>query len=282
MSTPSAAPSGSRRTWGWVVAAIVVVVAVVVAVILLTRPDDDASTASPSTVPSSASPSPTTTSTPPAPAPSPTSSATSTTATGCAPNDERPPSSADPVEVIDVDGDGRKDQAWISSGSGRRFGITTASGATFSAAIDSASPQPASAVVNVVQQEAIPIALVDLGREALLYSLTDCAVTPVQNAQGDPYTYDRGFADAGTGVGCSQDGDVLRLAGLNAVSKDDGKTFDVTRTFVDLAADGRHATNGDEATVATGAPKADAVVTTAQEVSCGDLVAGKDGPVEQQ
>ena len=81
------------------------------------------------------------------------------------------------------------------------FGITTASGATFSTSIESASPVPASAIVNRVQTQQIPIALVDLGREALVYSLTDCAVTPVANAQGQPYTFDRGFAGAGTGVG---------------------------------------------------------------------------------
>ena len=181
-----------------------------------------------------------------------------------------------------MDGDGREDQGWISAGADRRFGITTASGATFSAPIDSASPQRASAVVQVIQKDAIPIAIVDTGREALLFSLADCAVTPVQNAQGQPYTFDRGFADAGTGVGCTEDDGVLRLAGLNAVSADDGDTFDVTRTYVDLDADGRKATNGDAEKVATGAKKDDAVVTTAQEVSCGTLVAGKDGPVEPE
>ncbi|WP_156044228.1 hypothetical protein [Cellulomonas sp. HZM] len=185
-------------------------------------------------------------------------------------------------EIVDIDDDGHEDQAWITPGADRRFGITTSSGATFSAPIDSASPERASAVVERVQADRIPIALVDTGREALLFSLAGCAVTPVQNAQGDPYTFDRGFGDQGTGVGCTKDDGVLRLAGLDAVSKDDGKTFDVTRTWVDLDAQGRHATNGEKETVATGAGKDDAVVTTAQEVSCGTLVAGKDGPVEPQ
>ncbi|HWJ85067.1 MAG TPA: hypothetical protein VNR62_06540 [Cellulomonas sp.] len=273
MSTTSPAPSASRRTWAWVVVACVVVVAVVVAVIWATRPDDDAATPAPT--------SSTTTVTETTPAQTPTTTeSTSAAPTGCAPTDETAPEGADVVEVVDVDGDGREDQGWISGGAGRRFGITTASGATFSTTIESASPEPAAAVVQVIQQDLIPIALVDTGREALLYSLADCAVTPVQNAQGQPYTFDRGFGGAGTGVGCTEVDGVLRLAGLNAVSDDDGETFDVTRTYVDLDADGRHATNGEPEQVATGAPKANAVVTTAQEVSCGELVAGKDGPVE--
>jgi hypothetical protein len=269
-------PTASRRTWAWVVVACLVVVAVVVAVILATRPDDDAAAPAPTT--STA----TTTGAPSSAPPTATPTTTTTARTGCAPTDDTTPASAVVAEVVDVDGDGREDQGWITGGADRRFGITTASGATFSAAIDSASPEPASAVVQRVQRDELPIALVDVGREALLYSLSDCAVTPVQNAQGEPYTFDRGFGDAGTGVGCTSDGGVLRLAGLNAVSADDGATFDVTRTFVDLSSDGRTATNGEAEQVATGAAKDDPVVTTAQEVSCDDLVAGQDGPNEPE
>lgn len=275
MSRPEPDPSASRRTWAWVVVACVVVVAVVVAVILATRPDDDAAAPAPTTSPSSS------------PATAPSAAPASTTATtaapaGCAATDATTPEDAGVAEVMDVDGDGREDQAWITSGADRRFGITTASGATSSAVLDSASPEPASAVVQVVQSEEIPVALVDLGREALLYSLAGCGVTPVRDVQGEPYTFDRGFGGAGTGVGCTSQGGVLRLAGLDAVSADDGATFDVTRTFVDLSADGRTATNGEPEQVATGAAKDAPVVTTAQEVSCGDLVAGEDGPSEPQ
>jgi len=201
---------------------------------------------------------------------------------GCAPTDEQTPTGADVRGVVDVDGDGRADQAWLTAGADRRFGITTASGATFSTAIESASPVPAAAVVQRVQSDGIPIALVDLSREALVYSLAGCAVTPVLNAQGQPYTFDRGFGTGGTGAGCTEDGGVLRLAGLDATSADGGQTYTVERTFVDLDADGRHATNGTAEVVAEGAAADDPVVTTAQEVTCGDLVAGEDGPVEPQ
>ena len=265
-------PSNRRR--GWVIALVVLlVVAVGVIVYLLLNGDDD----TPAPVASSS----TSASSLPSPSSEPTQE-TSTAAAGCAPNSATAPAGADVVTVIDVDGDGRPDQAWLSAGAGRELGITTASGATFSTTIDSASPVPASAIVNRVQRDQIPIALVDLGREALVYSLAGCAVTPVANAQGAPYTFDRGFSGGGTGVGCSTDAGTLRLAGLNAVA-DDAGTYTVTRTFVDLDADGRHATNAAPEQVAIGAAADEPVVTTAQEVSCGELVAGTDdGPVEPQ
>ena len=263
--------SGGDRWWPALVVVLVVVVLVGIGVLVrdLRTRDDAAPVASPGATTDTSGPSPSTTKDAPEPEEA-----------GCAMNDVTAPTGADTVTVIDVDGDGRPDQAWISGGADRRFGITTASGATFSVAIDSASPIGASAVVSRIQADDQPIALVDLGREALVYSLSECAVTPVANAQGQPYTFDRGFGEGGTGVGCSGTG-TLQLAGLDAVAAADG-TYSVTRTFVTLDADGRKATNGSAEQVATGAAATDPVVTTAQEVSCGDLVAGKvgDGPIE--
>ncbi|MDQ0425214.1 hypothetical protein [Cellulomonas iranensis] len=275
MSTPAApaTPGPARRApwWPWAVA-VVVLVGVVVA-LLLTRGDGD-DAAAPTTSPTPAATTPTT-----ATSPSATPAASPTATAGCAPTGDGPPAGADVREVVDVDGDGRPDQAWLTGGADRRIGITTASGATFSAAIDSASPVPASAVVQRVQADAIPVVLVDLGREARLWSVVDCGLVAPTNAQGQAYTFDRGFAGQGTGVGCTQDGGALRLAGLDAVSADGG-TFTVTRTWVDLGDGGRTARNGAAVQVATGAAADDPVVTTAQQVSCGDLLAGRDGPVE--
>lgn len=271
MSTPSAP---RRRPVGIVVLAVVVILLLVVlAGLLIHRATTGTSTGSTTTS------APATTSA--GARPTSSTSARPTTSAGCpATPGVTTPAGADVREVVDVDGDGRPDQAWLTGGEDRRFGITTASGATFSIAIESASPLPAAAVVGVVQGDQ-PIALIDLWREALVYSLDGCAVTAPTNAQGTPYTFDRGFGDVGTGVGCSQDGAVLRLAGLDAVQAADS-TFTVTRTWVDLSKDGRKATNGAKSTVATGAAGTEAVVTTAQEVTCGDAVAGKDGPVEPQ
>lgn len=92
-------------------------------------------------------------------------------------------------------------------------------------------------------------------------------------------------ADPGVGAGCPATGGgvpegdgVLHLAGLLATEEGDGWT--VTRTLVDLDPSGEVATNGAAEVVAEGAAATDAVVTTAQEVSCGDLVAGDGGLVE--
>jgi hypothetical protein len=204
-----------------------------------------------------------------------------TAAAGCAPSGKGVPKGAGTHRIIDVDGDGRPDTGWITAGADRRFGITTASGATFSIKITSASPEPASAIVQRVDP-GIPIALVDTGREVLLYSAAHCHLAATQNATGSSYTFDKGFTGYGTGVGCTASGERLELAGLLAKKDDGTSTYTVTRTFVDLDADGGHATNGTPQVVAKDAKASDAVVKTAQETTCGDLRAGKDGPVEPQ
>ncbi|PFG34632.1 hypothetical protein ATL42_2549 [Sanguibacter antarcticus] len=199
---------------------------------------------------------------------------------GCTATEVGTPAGAATTEIVDVDGDGAPDTAWMTGGSGRSFGVTTASGATFSTPIVSASPVPASAVVNVVGDDATPIALVDLGREAQLFSLINCAVTQTVDASDTAYVFDRGFADQGTGVGCTEVVGVLQLAGLRAVQE--GGTWTVTRTLVDLSDGGRVAADGTVDVVAEGAAAADPVVTTAQEVSCGDIVAGDGGLAEPE
>ncbi|WP_159791648.1 hypothetical protein [Puerhibacterium puerhi] len=209
-------------------------------------------------------------------------------AAGCPATGGGTPHGAGTHEVADVDGDGRADTAWLTGGADRAVGITTASGATFSAPVESASPVAASAVVATVSTDdgGVPIVLVDVGREVLLYSAAGCALTPTQAATadgptGEPYTFDKGFTGYGTGVGCSTVAGRLRLAGLDAAS-DDGETFTVTRTFVELGDAGAVARNGETRTVARGAAADDPVVATAQETTCGDLVAGRDGPTEPQ
>jgi hypothetical protein len=247
-------------------------------------PSPTTTSSSPTSPSPSSDPSGSATSASPSPTAEPSSSATTPAAspgTGCPAAGDGVPQGASSTEVVDVDGDGRPDTAWLTAGADRAFGITTASGATFSAPITSASPIPASAVVgSVATTDAgdVPIALVDLGREAQLFALTDCTVTQTTDPSGQPYVFDRGFGDQGTGVGCSDVDGAARLAGLLATQEGDGWT--VTRTLIDLSEGGRVAANGTVAVVAEEAAADDAVVTTAQEVSCGDLVAGAGGLTE--
>ncbi|PWD51565.1 hypothetical protein C8046_13860 [Serinibacter arcticus] len=217
------------------------------------------------------------------PSSSPTGSSTDTgtAGSGCPATNDGPPPGAAVAEIVDVDGDGRPDSAWITAGADRAIGVTTASGATFSAPISSASPIPASAVVgSVATTDAgdAPVVLVDLGREAQVFALTGCAVTQTVDDAGQPYVFDRGFGGQGTGVGCSDVDGAPRLAGLLAEETSDGWT--VTRTLIDLSDGARLAGNGSVEVVATAAAADDPVVTTAQEVSCGDQVAGAGGLTE--
>lgn len=191
------------------------------------------------------------------------------------------PTGAASATIVDVDGDGRADVAWFADVDGQRlFGITTASGATHSASFDSGAPFAATVAVNTVDQPyTVPIALVDLGRSVALFTLANCDVQPTVNAQGEQYTFDKGFTGYGTGVGCPLVADSRQLAGFNAVAADDG-TYTVTQTLIYLDDDGTHATNGDEQTLGTGLAADDPLVVAAQQTSCGDVVAGQDGPTE--
>ena len=282
MSTPDSPAPDRRSPWTWRAVVLVAVVVVALVVWLVVRSDDGggAPAASPSpTASSPTAPSPTATTSQDAAGPSPST----TGAAGCAATGAGTPEGADTHEVVDVDGDGEPDTAWLTGGADRRFGLTTASGATFSVAIGSASPQRASAVVNLVAagDGTAPVALVDTGREVLLFSAADCDLAATQNLAGDAYTFDKGFTGNGTGVGCTEVDGALHLAGLDATSADGG-SFTVTRTLVDLDDGAMTASNGQESTVARDAGPDDPVVVTAQEASCGELVAGEDGPVEPE
>jgi hypothetical protein len=171
-----------------------------------------------------------------------------------------------------VDGDGRPDTEWISTQIGAdgavTFGVTTASGATFTSQLRSASPVARSVLVADVTGHGELIALAGDGRQVLLYGISDCQLVPEQNQQGQQYAFDLGFTGFGTGVGCADvDGDgVADLVGLQA----EGTT--ITSTVVRL--DGPRATNGTSRTT-EGATAAQ--VDAASQVSCGDRTLAADG-----
>lgn len=223
-------------------------------------------TASPSSTPTAAS-----SSTPDATdgAPSPTQ--------GCAPTPNGRPTGAATgatvKQIIDVDGDGRPDTGWIG-GSGL-FGVTTASGATFSTVIKSPSPNPPSMLVANI--DGTIVALASDQRAAALLLVKNCALVPAQNAQGSTYYFDLGAGVSGTGVGCSQVAGTQgrSLVGLRLIRDSGGNPLSVERTQIII--DGTQARNGAHDTVSATGPQGAAAAASATQISCGDLTMAADG-----
>jgi hypothetical protein len=208
-----------------------------------------------------------------------TTAAGPSTSAGCPPTGDGVPAGADQQPIVDVDGDGQADTEWIDpapgSDGGVTFGVTTASGATATAVIRSASPIARSVLVADVTGQGELVALASDGRQVLLYALSDCGILPVQDEQGQQYAFDLGFTGAGTGVGCADaDGDgVPDLLGLllQQPGSEDTEAV-VQQTVIEL--DGAVARNG----ATTSAPAGDEVrQEEARSVTCGDLNLDTDG-----
>ena len=187
------------------------------------------------------------------------------------------PAGAHTKQTIDVDGDGRPDTEWIAdrpdSSGGVPFGVRTASGAVFSAGIESASPVARSVMFADVTGHGEVIALASDGRQVLLYAVSECQIIPEKNQQGQQYAFDLGFTGFGTGVGCvDANGDgTTDLVGLKLNSESNGPGT-ITRTIIEL--NGPNARNGASDTVpVTRASMAD----EARSVSCGDLTMTANG-----
>jgi hypothetical protein len=184
------------------------------------------------------------------------------------------PAAASSAEGKDLDGDGSPDTLWLEdrrddAGLHRFLGVTTGSGATTEVEFSSAAPQAASARAAVVENSSLAsIVLLDLGRSVELYALVDCELVPTLNAQGETYTFDRGFTGYGTGVGCEFLRNRLTLVGYLAEDVDGGTQ--VTRTVVDVNDDGRTASNGPSDVVASSLGPDDEAAQDARAVECDD------------
>jgi hypothetical protein len=173
----------------------------------------------------------------------PTGSSSETTSpetvrSGCTAGPGRPPAGAKTRSVEDVDGDGRRDTAWMTAPAPATgvttFGISTAAGGGASIPYQSASPVRRSAlVVNADKREPVEIVLSD-GRVASLYAFSGCAIKEVLNPQGQDYKFDLGFGGHGTGVGCVSTKAGRRLVGLNAKLNGARTTVGWTRTIIEL------------------------------------------------
>ncbi|WP_029429486.1 hypothetical protein [Blastococcus sp. URHD0036] len=194
---------------------------------------------------------------------------------GCPATDDGIPSGAATRPTLDVDGDRAADTEWIASSPAADgsvlFGVTTASGATVTADLQSASPVARSILVADVTGDGELVVLASDGRQVLLYAYSDCQIVPVQNPQGEQYAFDLGFTGYGTGVGCLDvDGDGVRdLAGL--LVNGDGTGYTATAVVLD----GPRASNSD---VSMGVADAGAAaVEAARSITCGDLTMTDDG-----
>lgn len=198
---------------------------------------------------------------------------------GCAPTPNGRPTGevtgASVKQIIDVDGDGRPDTGWIG-GSGL-FGITTASGATFSTVIKSPGPNPRSMLVADVDGQGTIVALASDQRGAALLLVKNCALVPAQNAQGSTYYFDLGYGVSGTGVGCSQVAGTQGrgLVGLKLIRDNARNPQSVERTQIII--DGTQARNGAHDTVSATGPQGAAAAASATQISCGDLTMATDG-----
>jgi hypothetical protein len=171
--------------------------------------------------------------------------------------------------IADVDGDAQDDLEWMSQTPPFTYGITTASGATFSIPDDLAGPGAHSGWTATLRNGAFATVLDD-GRTANLHAVVDCSFDTPLGVNGDPYVFDmQNLRGAGTGVGCELVDELPQLGGYQVAINADG-TRTVTFTAVVLAPDGSSATNGDTTVVAAAAGDSDPAVLSAQRSSCLD------------
>ena len=202
------------------------------------------------------------------PVPTPTGTATGT---GCSPNSATMPVTAIHRTTIDVDGDGLADTEWITNTPTLEFGVTTASGATFSYPLSTASPNTREGFIARLNDHRI-VSLVDDGRAAYAHFFGNCKWVETKNYSGTTYPLDfQDFASVGSGVGCSFGYVVQFQATLS------GTTYTVTKTPLNLNTDGSKAAAGTTTTVVTGAPASDSRVKVAQEISCQAVTVSNGG-----
>lgn len=201
-------------------------------------------------------------------------------AEGCAPTSKRRPTGAvtggTVTQINDVDGDGRPDTGWI--GGSDLFGITTASGATFSTTVDLSSPVARSMLVADVDGHGTFVALASDQRTVGLLVVKNCSLVPAQNVQGDTYYFGLGISPRqGTGVGCSQVAGTpgRGLVGLKLIRDSAGKPQSVQRTQIIIT--GIQARNGATDTIPIDGPQDAAAADTATQITCGTLTMAKDG-----
>lgn len=199
-----------------------------------------------------------------------TTSTTATPASGCGAGPSSVPTGAVSREVIDVDGDGIPDVAWLEQDASGAVtaGVITSSGGGTERTWDSASPVTRSLLVVSVNDTTPPLFLADDGRAVQLWAFDDCVIKDVTNVQGAPYTFSLGLTDIGTGVGCSTVDGRQELVGLDGKTSDNGTTVNWSSTVVTVS--GTQARNGTVRTGTYTSPDDDPAIDLLHEVTCGN------------
>jgi hypothetical protein len=187
---------------------------------------------------------------------------------GCANGPNAIPVGANHHEIIDVDGDRRSDEAWISAApSGAvEVGVVTSAGGGAVRSWDSASPVMRSFLVVQPNGSTPPLFLADDGRTVQLWAFDHCAIDDVLNVQGEPYEFSLGFDQYGTGVGCATVDATYELIGLN-VTDESEKRVNYTSTVVSVV--GTEARNGKVTSGSFTHPGDDTAIALLRTVACG-------------
>jgi hypothetical protein len=199
-----------------------------------------------------------------------------TAAAGCRTGPSTVPAGAVTKTVIDVDGDGRPDTAWIARGADGRttIGVVTAAGGGAVRPFESASPVTRSILVADADDGGPVEVFASDGRSVQLWAFTGCDLVDVRDAQGAPYVFSLGFSGIGTGVGCVAIDGRKRLVGLD-VTSDRGDTVEWSRTIVELQ--GATARNGATSSGTFTRPADDHTIDLLHQVTCGQLTMAADG-----
>lgn len=189
------------------------------------------------------------------------------------------PAGTKPKKVVDVDGDGKADSAFIAvpTPGDESLNILTAAGGGATFKIESASPIARSVLIANADQAGPVEVFVDDGRSTQLLAFVNCSVQPILNPQAQPYIFDTsGIYGTGTGIGCVATPAGRRLVGLHAISPaDGGPTVQWTQTVVEL--NGLQAHNGATSSGTFTQGKDDPAIELLHQVTCGSLTIVRDG-----